>query len=100
MKVSRRVSDRTPTRGQPVTFSGFVSPAHDGRQVYIQCRNSDGRFVTVAQATLTDAGAERPMSSAYTRTLRIYRDGTFRVMVRSDGDHMRNVSRRIRLDVP
>lgn len=100
MKVSRRVTDRTPTRGQSVTFSGFVSPEHDGRQVYIQRRNSEGRFVTVAQATLMDAGSDHPTASAYTRTLRIFRDGTFRVMVRSDGDHMRNTSRRVRLDVP
>ena len=100
MKVSRTVSDRTPARGQGVEFSGFVSPAHDGRQVYLQRRNSDGRFVTVAQSTLTDAGSAHPTSSAYTRSLRIFRDGTFRVMARSDGDHMRNVSRRVRLDVP
>lgn len=100
MKVSRSVSDRTPAKGQTVTFAGRVSPAHDGRQVYIQRLASDGKYATVAQATLADAGASHPVSSSYTRNLRIFKDGTFRVLVRSDGDHMRNTSRKIRLDVP
>jgi hypothetical protein len=100
LRVTRTVDDFTPDRGQPVTFSGTVVPSHDGRTVYIQRRRKDGTWHNVATTTLTDAGADKPTTSNYSRDLRIYRDGLFRMRVRSHGDHVGNKSRRIRLDVP
>ena len=96
-RVTRRVSDATPRKGQTVTFSGTVTPAHDGRRVYIQRRKADGTWATVASTRLTDNRSE---NSAYKRDLRINRDGAFRVKIATHGDHVSNVSSRIRLDVP
>ena len=96
-RVTRRVSDATPRKGETVTFRGTVTPAHDGRRVYVQRRKTDGTWATVASTRLTDNGTA---SSAYKRGLRINRDGVFRVKITTHGDHVSNVSRRIRLDVP
>lgn len=100
LRVTRRVDDHTPARGQVVTFTGTVTPAHDGRSVYIQRRTPSGGWRTVAITTLTDAGAADPDRSTYARDLRINRDGIFRVRVTTHGDHVGNKSRRVRLDVP
>lgn len=99
MRVNRRVTDRTPTRGQAVTFYGAVAPAHDGHRVQIQRQGSDGVYRTVATARLTDAGERYPTNSFYERKLRIRRDGTFRVLVPADADHGENTTRSVRLDV-
>ena len=99
MRINRRVTDRTPSRGQVVTFYGAVAPAHDGLTVRIQRRGSDRVYRTVARATLTDAGERFPTNSFYERDLRIRRDGRFRVLVERDEDHTGNTSPSVRLDV-
>ena len=96
MRVGLRLSDRTPNAGSRVRFSGSVLPAHDGRTALIQRRSATGRFVTVARATLRDAGDER---SVYSRRLRVRRDGVYRVKVTGDLDHINGFSRRRLIDV-
>ena len=88
--VGTRVSDSTPARGTLVTFSGTVNPAHDGRPVLIQKRTPSGGFATVARTTLRDAGDAR---STYSRRVRMFRDGVYRVKVPGDGDHINGFSR-------
>lgn len=100
MRINRRVTDRTPRRGDSITFYGAVAPAHDGQVVYVQRRGSDGVFRTVARTNLNDAGDMYPTNSFYERNLKIRRDGVFRVQVRGDGDHHSNNSRIVRIDVP
>jgi len=90
MRVGIGLSDSTPARGRLVRFSGSVTPAHDGLKARIQKRSSTGRFVTVARKALTDAGDAR---SAYSRRIRIYRDGVYRVKVAGDSDHINGFSR-------
>lgn len=100
MRITRRVSDRTPARGQIVVFRGTVKPAHDGRRVRIQRRRSTGTWRTVARPRL---GPPTPYAlgvSVYRRGLRINRDGVFRVSITPHADHVGNKTRRIRLDVP
>lgn len=89
--VTLRLSDYSPRRGQVVRFSGHVLPAHDGQIAYIQRRTSTGSYRTVAQVTLADDGELR---SKYSRRLRVYRSGSFRVHVRADADHAWGTSAR------
>jgi len=89
-RVGLSVSDLTPRRGTRVRFSGTVGPRKDGATAFIQKRRSDGRFVTVARATLTAATATR---SAYVKRLLINRSGTYRVRVSGDASHVAGVSR-------
>jgi hypothetical protein len=96
MLVGIRVSDSTPRRGSLVRFSGSVLPAHDGRRVTIQRRSSSGRFITVARTRARDAGTAR---STYSRRVRLYRDGVYRVKVTGDGDHINGLSRLKNIDV-
>ena len=97
LRVKVAVSDSTPRSGSRVTFSGTACPQHDGNLVYIQRRTSTGRFRTIRRTTLTDAG---DACSKYSRGIRAYSDGVYRVKVSSagDGDHLTGVSRRVRLD--
>lgn len=97
IRVKVAVSDSTPKRGSLVTFSGSGCPAHDGNLVYIQRLGSTGSFGTVARTKLVDAG---DACSKYSRGIRVYSDGVYRVKVSSagDGDHMTGVSRRVSLD--
>lgn len=95
--VGIKVSDSTPARGALVKFSGSVFPAHDGRPVTIQKRTSSGSFVTVARTTLRDAGVTR---STYSRRVRVFRDGVYRVKVSGDGDHINGFSRVRTINVP
>ena len=90
MLVGIRLSDSTPSRRSLVRFSGSVFPAHDGRATVIQRRSSTGRFVTVARTTLRDAGTTR---SAYSRRVRVFTDGVYRVKVVGDDDHINGISR-------
>ena len=96
IRVGFRLSDRTPSRGARVRFSGSVLPAHDGRTALIQRRSATGRFVTVARTLLRDAGDER---STYSRRIRVFRDGVYRVKVAGDADHVNGFSRRRTIDV-
>jgi hypothetical protein len=89
------VSDRTPRAGALVRFRGTVRPPHDGRTVLIQRRSSTGRFTTVARTTLRDAGT---VFSSYSRRVRINRDGTYRVKMAGDADHVNGFSRLIAID--
>ena len=97
-QVTRSVDDRTPARGQVVTFSGFVRPAHDGMTVFIQRRRPTGTWKTMATTTLEHVGPGD--ESSYSQDVEIMRDGVWRAKVRADADHLGNRSRRIRLDVP
>lgn len=97
IRVKVAVSDSTPKRGTLVTFSGSACPQHDGNLVYVQRRTSTGGFGTVGRTTLKDAG---DTCSKYSRRIRVYSDGVYRVKVSSaaDGDHMTGVSRQVSLD--
>lgn len=95
-RVGLIVSDLTPRAGALVRFRGTVRPAHDGARALIQRRSGTGRFVTVARATLRDAGTEL---SRYSRRIRVRRDGVYRVKVAGDADHVNGYSRTRRLDV-
>ncbi len=89
-RVSLGLSDSTPARGRRVRFSGHVSPAHDGKIVRIQRRTSTGSFRTIARTTLLDDGVAR---SKYRRSIRITRDGVFRVVFPADSEHTTGTSR-------
>jgi hypothetical protein len=97
LRVRVHVSDRTPSRGSRVRFSGTAAPAHDGAPVRIQRRTSTGHWRTVARTVLRDAGTD---VSRYGKRVRVRRSGTYRVRVRSgDADHLAGTSRRRRLTV-
>lgn len=94
--VTRRVSDRTPTRGQRVRFRGKVGPAHDGKVAQIQRRTSSG-WRNVANVTLAEGGES---VSIYSKRVRIRRSGRYRVHFNpADGDHLAGSSRGVRLTV-
>jgi hypothetical protein len=84
-KVTLRLSDSTPARGQRVRFSGSVYPAHDGRLVSIQRRTSTGRFVTVARTPLRHVLSG--VRSSYSRSLMIVAGGVYRAYVGGHADH-------------
>jgi hypothetical protein len=91
-KVTLRLSDSTPARGQRVRFSGSVYPAHDGRLVSLQRRSSTGRYVTVARTR-----ARHVLSggrSSFARTLRIVAGGVYRAYVSGHADHSAGFARR------
>jgi hypothetical protein len=90
LRVSFKVSDSTPARGQMVRFSGTVAPAHDGKPVLIQKKTTTG-YKTVARTVTVDNGTD---TSKYSKRLRIRRRGTYRVVVQSvDQDHLDGTSR-------
>jgi hypothetical protein len=100
-RVSLRVSDRTPRRGQRVRFRGAVQPEHDGARVRIQRRTRSGGWNTVASPLLVPAmpidGVDR---SRFSRRLRVHASRAYRVVfVPRDGDHVRgkSVKRRLRV---
>ena len=84
-KVTLRLSDSTPARGQRVRFSGSVYPAHDGRLVSLQRRTSTGRFVTVARTPLRHVLSG--VRSSFARSLTIVAGGTYRAYVGGHADH-------------
>ena len=90
IRVGVKLSDSTPRRGSLVRFFGSALPAHDGRVVRIQKRSPSGRFVTVSRTKLRDAGTAK---STYSRRVRVYRTGVYRVKVSGDGDHINGFSR-------
>ena len=90
------LSDSTPSAGSLVRFRGTVRPQHDGATAYIQRRSSTGRWSTVARTTLRDAGS---VYSRYSRRIRVRSDGTYRVKVAGDADHVNGFSRTRRVDV-
>lgn len=94
-RVDVTVSDLTRTAGARVTFAGAVLPARDGASAVIQ-RRRPGGWKTVGKATLADAGAEQ---SSYTKDITVRRDGTYRVKVPKDAEHVAGVSSRQKLNV-
>ena len=96
IRVSLRLSTATPARGRLVRFFGSAKPPHDGRLVQIQRRSSSGRFVTVARTTLRHFSASR---SVYSKRLRIFTSGVYRVRVPHDADHGTGFSARRRITV-
>jgi hypothetical protein len=96
VKVTFRVGDRTPRRGQRVLFSGTVLPGHDGKIARIQRRTASGAWRTVATTTLVTAGPVGTTTrSKYAKRLRIRKSGTYRVRVApADGDHIAGTSGR------
>ena len=96
MKVTRRVSDRTPIDGQEITFFGRVGPAHPGEHVLIQRRRVTGTWKTMTTTPLSDATATN--HSTYSTEISVNRDGVWRAKVRGDENHRGNKSRRIRID--
>lgn len=89
-RVTLGLSTYHPRRGQVVRFSGSVYPAHDGGLVAIQRRLSTGAYSTITRVRLAHViGANR---SSYSKRLRVYRTGTFRVVLGSHADHARGVS--------
>jgi hypothetical protein len=95
--VSLRLSDSTPRRGQRVRFSGRICPEHDGSRVAIQRRTRAG-FRTLARATLRDVPGAT--CSSYRRRLRVFRDGTYRTVLRGHADHATGISPRRRANTP
>jgi hypothetical protein len=92
LRVSFRVSDSTPKKGQSVRFSGTVAPAHAGKPVLIQKKTSTG-YRAVTRTTTSS-------TSTYSKRLRIRARGTYRVVVQSvDQDHDNGTSRRRTLRV-
>ena len=91
LRVGIRLSDSTPRRGQRVRFFGTVAPKHNGRRVYVQRRRRDGRWVTIARTLTRNTTGNR---SRYSRRVRIFRTGAYRVRVRGHADHSTGTSRR------
>lgn len=85
--VTLAVNDSTAKRGQRITFSGTVSPAHTGT-VKLQRRIGTGSFKTIASPALTAAGA----NATFTHTARVRRTATYRVRTVADADHVRGTS--------
>lgn len=87
IRMGLRVSDATPRVGQLVRFKGKACPRHDGLLVKIQRKTSTGAFRTVRSTRLRAAAG----CSVYSRSFRVYRDGTFRA-TSDDADHGRGLS--------
>ena len=97
MKITRRVSDRTPVEGQTITFSGHVGPAHEGDHVLLQRRRPSGTWKTFTSTPLGPEQADE--TSLYSEEVVAKRDGRWRAKIRADENHRGNKSRGIRIDV-
>jgi hypothetical protein len=97
MKITRRVSDKTPVDGQEITFFGRVGPAHEGHEVRIQRRRKSGSWKTMTTTRLSEAGPTN--HSRYSTQIEMKRDGKWRAKVRGDANHRGNKSHRIKIDV-
>jgi hypothetical protein len=94
--ITLAVSDKTPSSGARVKFSGTIAPPHDGKVARIQ-RRASGRWKTVAKTTLTDGG---DVVSNFSKRVRITRSGRYRVHFSpGDGDHAKGNSRGVRITV-
>ena len=91
LRVGIRLSTSTPRRGQRVRFFGSVAPKHNGRKVFVQRRRRDGRWRTVARTLTRNAAGNR---SRYSKRVRVFRTGVYRVRVRGDADHSTGTSAR------
>ena len=97
-RVSFRVSDRTPSRGERVHVTGRIWPEHDGAIVELQRRDSDGDFRTIRRVSALDAPG---MSfSTYRTRVRVRSTRVYRVVVSpGDDDHVIGFSRKRKLVV-
>jgi hypothetical protein len=100
VRITLRVSTRTPASGQAVRFSGFVLPAYNGRRVAIQRRTHTG-WRTIARAKLLAATPSAGIArSRYSKRVTIRRSGRYRVRFNpADGLRIANNSRAVRLTV-
>ena len=94
-KVTITVNDKTPAKGQTVTFRGRVTPAHDGQPIRLQ-RQSGDHWKTVVTVTLLHGTADY---SKYVVTRKITRNGTFRVLKPHDADHAYGKSRKLHIKI-
>ncbi len=95
--VSFFVSSSLVNRGTLVRFFGSVRPAHNGRTVFIQRRSSTGVYHTVATTVLRSTTSST--RSSYSKRLRIFGSGVYRVRILHDADHATNNSRARRITV-
>lgn len=79
--VSFFVSSLFVHHGARVRFFGSVRPAATGRTVLIQRLSSTGVYRTVARAVLR--ATTSTTRSSYSKRLRIFRSGTYRVRIRA-----------------
>jgi hypothetical protein len=95
--VSFVVSRAFVHRGALVRFFGSVSPAANGRTVFIQRLSSTGGYRTVATAVLraTTSSAR----SSYSKRLRIFASGVYRVRIRAHVPYTASNSRSRRLTI-
>jgi hypothetical protein len=83
VKIGLRLSTRTPAIGQRVRFTGLELPAYNGKFVQIQRKTPTG-WKTLARAKLVAAAPVVTVfgltsRSKYSKSLRIFRNGTYRV---------------------
>jgi hypothetical protein len=83
--VSFFVSSTTVHRGALVRFYGSVRPAANGRTVYIQRRSRTGVYRTVAQTVLVKTTSST--RSSYSKRLRIFASGIYRVRILGHGSY-------------
>jgi len=99
IRVSIRVSDRTPAVGQRVRFRGRACAELNinGARVRIQRRTRTGKWRTIRRTTLKDIAGTT--CAKYSRRFRVFRDGTYRAFVVSNNPAYANGrSRRRHLD--
>jgi hypothetical protein len=77
--VSFFVNSAIVHRGALVRFFGSVRPAATGRTVYIQRRSSTGVYRTVAKTVLR--GTTSSTRSSYSKRLRVFASGVYRVRI-------------------
>ena len=78
--VSFRVGATVVHRGALVRFFGSVRPAANGSTVFIQRRSSTGVYRTVAKVVLRATASST--RSSYSKRLRIFASGVYRVRIR------------------
>ena len=83
--ISLRLSDRTPSPGQRVRFSGRLCPEHDGVAVALQ-RRFGKVWRTLRKPVLKDIAGST--CSSYSKRLAVRRDGAYRVRFLGDADHV------------
>lgn len=88
--VGFRITDKTPSRGERVRFSGIVRPPHNGRLVYLQRQSTAGRWVTVGRTALRALDRQ---SSRYSLRQRVRRSANYRVRILGHSDHAMGISR-------
>ena len=81
--VTLKLSDRTPRRGQRVTFSGQVCPERDTVAIALQRRSSTG-WKTIASPVLADIPGAT--CSSYSVVKRVRRNGAFRARFLGDAN--------------